>query len=411
MNEEGALKRKNGQKVVVRNVACMDMRTASEETLAGIGRIENVATLLYSAQNAESVLRITLLNAATVLEAPAEAQVILGQEVVEKRFFDGLSEPISLVVLGQLMLAPELEAVDVRTGIDKLMILGQVIYPEHLGGVLQSKLEHVAGQAVPYAPGSKLTVGHLNLTQSALEALDDHSALTVVGSFSARAILPNDLLERKVRALQVVGALTCREENAGILLNRLQGSSASAHTTVVPAGFEPVSGMVVLDADLLDALPARRLYCRDLRIAGDVSPEQLDAALDALIVADLLVAPAALRTVLARKCNLLETKAVLYNGILWQFDDEHTLHPQRFEMVEGKITLLVTGELTLAADIEPAILSERVQKVHNLGEIYCTPAQMSALENQAGLGGGEFIDSGQEEESESVIGNTAFLKL
>ena len=411
MTEETRLDRQYEQQVVVRNVACVDMRTASEETLARIGRIENVAALLYSPQNAKSVLRIKVQNAASVLEAPAEAKIILGQEVIGQRFFDGLTRPISVIVLGQLMLAPEIETDDVLTGIDKLMVLGQVIYPEHLGGVLQSKLDHVAGQTVSYAAGSKLTIGHLNLTQSALEALDEDSELTVIGSVNARTILPNDLLERKVRALQVVGTLTCREENAGILMNRLQDSVGSVHTTVVPAGFEPISGMVTLDSAMLEALPARRLYCRDLRIAGDVSPEQLDAALDALIVADLLVAPAALRTVLAHKCNLLETKSVLYSGTLWQFDDEHTLHPQRFEMVEGNITLLVTGELTVAPDVEPAIINERVEKVHNFGEIFCSPAQMSALENRAGVGGGEFIDSGQEEDADSVIGNTAFLEL
>jgi hypothetical protein len=411
MHEEEKLNSQDEEKVTVRNVALVDLRNASEQTLERILRIENAAAVLYSRQNATHVSRVTMLNVAAVMEVSAAARLITGQETLEKNFHAGLDEPLSLVVVGQLILAPDIEAEDLRLGIDKLTIAGQLLYPEHVGGVIQSKLAEVSGQSVAYPRDSQLTVGRLDLTRSTLEALDDGSALTVVGAMSARHILPNDLLARKLRELRIVGSLTCREENASVLSSRLQGSIQGVHTKVIPQGFEPVRGPVTIDAALLDALPARRLYCSELRFADDVAAEQLDNALDALIVSDLLVAPASLRTVLGSKCNLLETETVLYEGTLWHFDDEHVLYPQRFEYVDGMVTMVITGELTLAAELAPALLAQRVDKVHNLGEIMCTAAQMSALQNRMGLERGEFVVSGAEDAVESGIGNTAYLKL
>ena len=127
---------------------------------------------------------------------------------------------------------------------------------------------------------------------------------------------------------------------------------------------------------------------------------------------DLLIAPAALRAVLAKQCNLLETAAVLYEGELWLIENESTLHADRFDYLEGKATLVVRGELTVANDVEPKLLAQHFAKVHNWGEIHCTPAQMSALQARLGTNKGEFItEEAVEDEDDNVIGNAAYLVL
>ena len=69
-------------------------------------------------------------------------------------------------------------------------------------------------------------------------------------------------------------------------------------------------------------------------------------------------------------------------------------------------------ELTIEDDIEPKILAERLHKVHNLGAILCTPAQMGALEARMGLNEGELVDSTQEQEKEEEgIANVGHLAL
>ena len=398
-------------KMIIRNVACLDLRTTGEETLASIERIENTASVLYSPQTADWVARLDVVNVASVLEAPRDAQVITGQEFVRHSVFTENDEPINMIIFGQLMFMPDVVADDVRTGIDKLIITGQVLYPEHLTSIIQSKIAHISGQSVPYSIDAKLTVGKLDLSESYLNALNDGSALMVIGKLTARKILPNDLIARKLRDIKVIGSFTCREENSAVLLERLNDSYNLGHTNVIPAGYEPVNGLLKLDAALLAVLPARKLYSSDIHISDDVDPEQLDEAVDALKATHLLISPANLAKVVARKCNLLETTHVLYSGALWYFDDEDILLPQRFTFVDGKVTIVVTGELTIAADVTPEDLVQRVDKVHNLGEIICTPAQMAALQSRLGLGQGEFTVANAVSEEMSGFGNTAYLKL
>ena len=74
--------------------------------------------------------------------------------------------------------------------------------------------------------------------------------------------------------------------------------------------------------------------------------------------------------------------------------------------------MVVQGELMIAENVEPALLAQRFAKVHNWGEIHCTPAQMSALQARLGVNKGEFVtDAGVADDDENVIGNAAYLVL
>lgn len=396
----------------IRNVACLDLRTASEESVDRIQRIDNVASILYSPETAELVSRIDIGNVAGMYEVPADAEIISGQGIFGHDAFVERDKPLEGIIAGQVFFLPDVTVEDIRNGIGSLVVTGQMLYPSHLAGVLQSKVKHSGGQAFAYSQGAKLVMGKLDLTESYVAALEDNSALLVMGLLAARTVIPNELLARKVREVQVMGLMICREENSQALLGRLHETFSPGHIIVVPAGFEPVDDTLILDAALLEALPARKLYCDNVRIEADVTPEMLDAAVDALRVPHRLIAPAALRAVVGRKVNLLETKAVFYTGTLWHVDGEETLRPERFDYLEGKATLVVEGTLTVAAQVEPAVLAQRLEKVHNFGEIVCTPAQMAALQARLGSREGEFVDStAVPEADENVISNAAYLKL
>lgn len=397
---------------IIRNVACLDLRTASEESVERIQRIDNVAAILYSPATAGLASRIEIGNVAGMYEAAPEAEIISGQSIFGHDAFVERDKPLEGIIAGQVFFLPDVTVDDIRIGIGSLVVTGQMLYPSHLAGVLQSKVTHSSGQAFAYTQGAKLVMGKLDLTESYVAALEDNSALLVMGLLAARTVIPNDLLGRKVREVQVMGLMICREENSNVLLGRLHETFNPGHIIVVPAGFEPVDGSLILDGALLQALPARKLYCDHVRIEGDVTPEMLDAAVDALRIPGRLIAPAALRAVLARKCNLLETRAVFYTGALWHVDGEETLRPERFDYLDGKATLIVEGTLTVAAQVDPAVLAQRLEKVHNFGEIVCTPAQIAALQARLGNGEGQFVDSTAEPETnENIIANAAYLKL
>ena len=145
-------------------------------------------------------------------------------------------------------------------------------------------------------------------------------------------------------------------------------------------------------------------------------PRALDEHLDAIASGDMILCPAALKSVLARKCDPLKNRIVFYEGALWLVDDSQTLQASYLSALEGKVTLVVTGELEIAPDIEPEGLSAHLAKVHNLGQISCRPQQMGVIQARLGLHDGALVDSTPKveepaEEKAGQIGNANYLAL
>ena len=116
--------------------------------------------------------------------------------------------------------------------------------------------------------------------------------------------------------------------------------------------------------------------------------------------------------ILFLKCDLMQTRSVFYEAELWLVEDESELVPSRFDYLEGRATLVVTGELAISPDVEPRVLAERLAKVHNLGEIYCTREQMGAIQVRLGLSKGELLESTLNfDTEEGGIGNVGYLAL
>jgi len=397
---------------VIGNVGVMDLREATEAAVAEIRRIGNVGTVFITPETAHLLNRLHLGNVGATLEIPKDARIINGQHIFSRDSFKHQSEPLHMVINGQLIIMPDVSKEELEHGLGSLTINGQVLCPESLAGVIQAKLHHISGQMRIYKGQPRLVLGKVTLDEPYLQALVDGSELMVTGNLKVPQLLPPDLLARKVQRLQVLGRIVCREESAQALLARLDTSLGSAEITIVPTGFAWVEKSLTLDDNLLTVLPARQLYCMQLvQIAEDVTPEALDQALERLIVKDVLICPVGLKSALAQKCNLLETQAIFYQGELWLIEHELSLSASRFDYLAGKATVVVRGELTVAPDVDPKVLADRLDKVHNFGEIYCTPEQTAALQARLGINEGEFIDSSGGDDSEEGMGNVGYLKL
>jgi hypothetical protein len=401
------------------------MRKATELSVASIKSIGNVGAILYSPETGNLISRLNIGNAGDSIEVPEsediEFRTLTGQTTFGPNYFKDQAKPLNLIVTGQTIVNPEIPLADIQTGLGMLIVVGQMVCPEHLAGAIQAKCRNVIGhmQTYPYTPSARFTIGNLVLDESYLNSLDADSDLVVVGDLNLPQVLSNDLLAQKVRSVVVTGRVTCREENAPVLLGRLDRKSGGPKVTTIPAGFEVVDKSLVLDASTLETLSATKLYCtRDVRIDADVTPETLGSKLERLVVQGHVICPEALKGVLAQKCNMLETEVVFYEGELWLIEDELTLQASRFDYLEGKATLVVFGDLRIASDIEPQTLAERLAKVHNFGDITCTPEQMSAIQARLGVNKGDLIDATQQEAEEEEegedgggIGNIGYLPL
>jgi hypothetical protein len=401
------------------NINILDLRNATEASLAEISEVGNVNLVIHSRETASLVTRLKSgnLNATVELSPDATLRHAMGPQKITRDYFKGQASTF-LIVMGPIVIAPDVVAEDLDAALDGLVVMGPLTYPEHLAGVIRAKGRMTMGPVAPYPPLARVKFGKLTLDEHYLRALDDGTELAVTGGLRVPQVLPNDLLEQKLQKLFVSGRIECHAENAQTIQARLV--DGSGNVKVIPAGFELVKKPLLLDAILLSSLPAKKLYCTErVQVEGDVSASDLDEHLDDLVCEDMILCPTALKDILAKKCNFLETRIVLYEGELWLVDDKHELKASRFDYLEGKATLVVSGEMTLDPEIAPKMLADRLAKVHNLGLIRCTPEQMAAIDARLGMRDGELQDStppekpepDEEADGETKIGNANYLAL
>lgn len=402
---------------VIGNVNTLDMRHATAESVAEIRKIGNVNVLLYSRETAHLVPRLNMGNVNVSVEAPDEAQVVTGQVVITPEYFQGREQPLFLVVTGQVLVKPDVVPEDVEKGLAGMAVVGQILCPEPVLGVMQAKTTQLVGQSLGYPPSGRVIIGSLNLDEPFVKGLEDGSELVIVGSLRVPHVLPNDLLEQKLGTLFVAGGIRVHEENADVIAERL--TNGSRKMTVVPAGFALVANPLVLDDTVLEALPAPKLFCLErVEVDPATSPDVLEERLEQIVARDLLLCPAALKGVMSLKCNLLETQAIFYEGELWLVEGAEKLSPSRFEYLSGKATLVVTGALKIDPGVEPKVLADRLVKVHNQGAIKCTPEQLGAIQARLGLNEGILGGAAAEEMEETEpdvdtrrVGNVNHLVL
>ncbi len=397
---------------VIGNIGVLDLRNSTEESVARIRRIGNVGMIIHSPETTRFISMLNIGNIGGTLEVPDGAQLLSGK--VSLNFKDA-SQPLKIVAMGKIFIEADATVEDVEKNVDYLACSGKILCPQHLLGVVQSKAKDISGKLIPYPSSAQLYQGKLVLNDDILNGLEDDSELCIIGQLDMPDIVDNTLLARKVRRVHVLGEISCREENISTLSERLEQRYGTPKISTIPLGFTPVYKAIALDNAALISLPSRKLYCTGLvTIDPETDADALDKAIDALQTTRLLIAPAHLKDVLATKCNLLESKAIFYEGELWHITDEAELLLSRFDYLEGKATLVVRDHLTLAADIEPQVLADRLHKIHNLDTIACTPAQMGAVQARLGLNEGELVDSTteeKEEEEEEGIGNVGHLAL
>jgi hypothetical protein len=375
------------------NVVNLDIRHATEESVAGIERIGNVVNLIYSPGTAGLIGKLGIGNIVNRIEVPAGATIQHGELVLGHEALSQLKEPLSTVVFGRVQIESDVTPEDVARGIGHLSVFGQLLVPEDLAGAIRDKVHMARGPMQTYPRDVRLVARSLTLDAHFLRSCADGTKLMVTGKLDASQVLPDDLLALKIVQIHVADGVTCREENAGTLLPRLVHQGGPPHVTVIPAGFELVERPLTLSAALLRAMPARKLYCTELvRIGEDVDTDALDGALDALIAKDLVLCPAALSPVLGQKLDVLETDVLFYEGQLWLTEEGGLMSAASLERAEEKLAVVVLGALTIDADVSPELLADRVAAVHNRGMIAGTPDQLAILQLRLGSGEGDWVE-------------------
>jgi hypothetical protein len=92
-------------------------------------------------------------------------------------------------------------------------------------------------------------------------------------------------------------------------------------------------------------------------------------------------------------------------------EDEMEVAPSRFEFMEAGATLVVRGEFSVSPEVEPKTLADRLEAVHNFGEIYCSQAQMGAIQARMKTSEGELLEYAARESDTLQSANYGYLAL
>jgi uncharacterized membrane-anchored protein len=399
------------------NVNILDLQNATEESVASVHSIGNVNLIFHNRKTAGLIMHIRMGNINGMVEIPENVSVIQrqGQSTLNRGFFKSLNSPTVLVVMGQVIVETDVLAGDINDNFKGMVVLGQILYPESLAGIIEGHTLKLLGDGSAYTSLVTTVMGDLELTPSYLNGLADGAELAVLGNLYIKKVVDNDQLRKKLSRLYALGTIVYHDENAAAIRAVLVKNPG--HMDTIPTGFELLDRPLNLDAEMVSILPSKKLYCKErVVISEDVTPQVLDGALESITCKQLLIAPAGLKASLAVKTNLFDTKAIFYSGKLWLVEDSLELTAARMDTINDPVTLVVTGEVSIDADVPVEKLEKKILKLHNFGSITGSAAQIAALESRLGMHEGQLAetsnkDEGEDEPESGEIGNVNYLAL
>lgn len=398
-----------GRKIT--NIGVLDLRAATNESVADITSIGNVGMILYNRETAHLLTKLNIGNMGASVEAPANAKLVTGQMEITRDVLESITEPMALVLTGQLFVQPDLEAADIERCFSDIVITGQIVAPRHLLPVIQSKLKNQTGQMVAYSGEGRLIRGKAEITDDFLMSLDKGTILVIIGGMILLEPVNENLFQERIAGIELTGKAVIREEFRRMFYEKLS-SQSQAKVEIIPAGFRYCPDPMILDSDNLRRMKVEKLYCRQfVRLEAGVTADEFDHAVTALKTNEYVICHESLKSVVLDKAVVPEMTVLTYAGKLIHVEGEETLTGPELEFTEGKVALLVAGELAIDPDVKPEWLIEKIEVVDNFGEISGNPRQLGALKARLRTRKGEMTDSTRETEIEEGLSNVGYLKL
>jgi hypothetical protein len=401
--------------ITVKNVNILDLRKTPKATFDKIRLIKNVNMLLVSPETASYLLGIPSKNINVVAEMPADAEMVtcMSELTINANYLSNSASRKLLVIMGRVIVEPDVTPSLIDAKIAGIALMGKLICPESLVGPLHAKASMLMGKTVSYPQGAVLVARSLTLDDGFLQSLNDGAHVVVSGSLRVLDDVSSALIERKIKTLQAYGSILCRQEHALAIKSRLANTG---RMTVIPTRHRLVDGNLALDEQTVQVLEHEQLFCMgDILIGGHVDSKALDRAIAKIKSLGVILCPATLKDVLKTKCDMLDNQVILVEGTLWYVDEDRQLLPDQFEYIDGPITMVIRGELTIAADVTAQAILDRVAKIHNMGEISCQLEHISAIEARLGIREGDVRtpkqDSMDDEEPGPSVGNGNIMVL
>ncbi len=393
------------------NIGVLDIRSATEQTIGEIGKIGNVGTVISSPETSHLLSKISIGNMGSSVVITKDYEMFTGKLELTPEYLGKLSKPLYLYVTGKLFIRENVLIEDIEKGLGGLIITGKVLCPEKLAPVVQSKIVNQTGKFVSYPNDACFISGPCVLTDAFLRALKPASNLFIDGKLKAVGNIEKQLIEDKIDKIEVAGKVIIDEQYAEIMNKKIKGA---AKIEVIPQDCIYLEDELIIDSISIKKFSNARLHT-DLMITfkDDVRSEMLHSRIISIKTTGVIVCNEELREPIVNMCEGLSTTVLYHSGKHIMVEDEYELDASELEFSEGKVTIMVMGELTVAADLAPELLLSKVEFIDNFGEISADPRQIGAIKNKLRTNKGEIINNKKVEtgDDDVFLSNAGYLKL
>jgi hypothetical protein len=394
------------------NVGVLDLTNATEASVKGIERIENVGMVLYRRESAHLISQLNIGNIGKSLEIPEEYSFINGILNLDQAYLDSIQEPLKIMVNGVVIIDKDVQPDQIKKDLIKLVVNGKVYSPAHLSGSTSLLISEGSTVVETYdgAP-PRFENGEFTLTNSFLQALDEPLYLVVSGLLTFSKDLNMEIFNEKISRLEVNGKITLYENQEPFLYKKTS-SLASCVIEVIPNGFELVKKTLRLNGRSIRRFQSKKIYTKKpVILEEDVAREMLSDALVQIHSSSLIICHENVEDLIYERISILDTEVLTYEHSFVMIEGDEGWSNDQFLALDHPTNFIVKGQLTLDQDIEEDVLREKVLALDLLGEVIVPEKKLKGwLQNVIRINTGRIIEEGKKERV-SGLNNVGKLSL
>jgi hypothetical protein len=395
------------------NVGLLNLVNATEESIKGVERIENVGLVLYGKENAHLLTKLNIGNIGSSLEIPVGYRLFNGVFTLDQNYLSSIVEPVFLLVNGIAIIDKNVQADQVQTGQLNLMVNGTVYSPAHLSGVAGKLLSKGSGAVETYhgAP-PRLENGKFTLTNSFLQSVEEPLYLVVNGLLTFAQDLNLNQFNEKISKLEVNGKISLHE-NQEVHLYKKVSSLTTCIVEVIPAGYEVLAKPLRLNARSIRRFQQKKWFTnKPVIIESDVSREMLTKAIEKIYSTSVIICPEEVEDLVYELLSLMETEVLPYENNFILIDGEEVWTNDQFLALDQPVSMIVNGQIILDGDVSEEALRSKVSTLDVLGEVIVREKKLKGiLQNVIRLNTGTIEVEKGKEETGNTLQNIGELSL
>lgn len=356
------------------NVGTLDLTELTPEKLAAYDSVEINGGVLILTSSARKLLaeKGSRINMGMYFDVPDNARVITSNGPSHIAADSIVPDNCVLMCNGSLHLHPgSADAVAAYAGV---LVNGQLILPESMRGVL-SRITH-NGNTLVYPDEAQYVSGDITVNRRFARQAGSGAFFFTGGEayFTDPDVDATALLDKNV-VVHAQKAYVSEEIADGDMLFDMQTG-----IIIVPAGYAFVRAEAPLR---LDAATATR-FGKKLFVVGDVLVEAASAdglnALESLIVYGSAQIAEPLLPAWNARCQRVDSVSFIDNSRLVSELPEAVISRELLEACEHGLSLEECQLVTVQADVEPALLAEKVKRLSECAACVCTEGQQAVLQ-------------------------------